>query len=254
MFGPLSRDSIEIPSIGSNWLRGVVGALVPETCPLCGRSAPPNDKDRACSDCIERLPRVSRYCRRCSAPAGPFIDTTAGCGHCRRDPFAFEAAFAVCGYEDLMRCAVLAAKRAGGGPAARWLADQIWEARGKELSSLGIDLVVPVPQHWTRRLVAPHNTAELIGRRLARRLKGRFGRHILIKVRRTPQQTTLTPSARRENMRGAFAALRQLDGRRILLVDDVLTTGTTAHRASRALLDAGAEVVWVAAAARGIGH
>lgn len=153
-----------------------------------------------------------------------------------------------------MRAAVLAAKRAGGEPAARWLADQIWERRGQDLAALGIDLVVPVPQHWTRRLLSPHNTAELIARRLASRLKVRFSRHILAKTRRTPGQTTLSPSARRQNLRGVFLSARHLDGRRVLLVDDVLTTGTTAHQATGALLDAGAEAVWVAAAARGIGR
>jgi predicted amidophosphoribosyltransferase len=152
-----------------------------------------------------------------------------------------------------MRSAVLAAKRPGGDSAAAWLADRLWKLRAAELAPLGIDLVIPVPQHWTRRVVAPQNAAESIARRLAARLNAPFRRHILVKTRRTPKQTSLAPSARRENLRGCFHSLRPLHGRRVLLVDDVLTTGTTANRASRALLDVGAEAVWVAAPARGVG-
>ncbi len=122
-----------------------------------------------------------------------------------------------------------------------------------ELQRLGISLIVPVPQHWMRRVLASHNSAELIARRLAKRLKVRCNGHILIKTRRTPRQALLTPSARRTNLRSAFIASRPVDGCRILLVDDVLTTGTTADRAARALREAGAEHVWVAVAARGIG-
>jgi predicted amidophosphoribosyltransferase len=153
----------------------------------------------------------------------------------------------------MMRDAVLAAKRPRGEPVAAWLCDRLWEKRSAELQQLDVSLIVPIPQHWWRRLLAPHNSAELIGRCLAKRLKVRCDTHILIKTRHTARQALLTPSARRTNLRSAFIASRPLHGCRVLLVDGVLTTGTTAGRAARALREAGAETVWVAVAARGIG-
>jgi len=254
MFGPASRPWPLLTKVAAATGRGLLGTLVPESCPLCGAPTPPDAGGSACGECESRLKRVAGYCRRCSAPLGPFLDPDVPCGFCRKDQFAFAGAFVADEYDDLIRSAVLAAKRAGGRRVAAWLADRVWECRGREMAGLGIDLVVPVPQHWTRRLVAPHNTAELIGRRLAVRLKARFSRHILLKVRRTPRQTRLTRTERRANLRGVFAASRRLDGRRVLLTDDVLTTGTTADRAARALLEAGAGGVWVAAAARGLGR
>lgn len=233
---------------------GLAGVVLPESCPLCGRPTPPEAAGSACVDCSRALPQVERYCRRCSAPIGPFLDPEVPCGFCLRDRLSFAGAFTADEYKDAVRSAVLAAKRPGGRRAAAWLAERLWERRGGEIAGCGIDLVVPVPQHWTRRLVAPHNTAELIGRRLAGRLNVRFSRHVLLKVRRTPTQARLTPTERRANLRKAFAASRRLDGLRVLLADDVLTTGTTADRASRALLEVGAEAVWVAAAARGLGR
>ena len=80
-------------------------------------------------------------------------------------------------------------------------------------------------------------------------------RDILTKVKRTPKQTDLTPTERRKNLRGAFVCRAGIDLSQssILLVDDVLTTGTTTHRAARALLSAGAQWVDVAVLARGVG-
>lgn len=237
-------------------MRSVLDTLLPESCPLCGvdQIRPTAAEGLPACDCIERVPRVEQYCRRCSAVVGPFLETSRGCVHCRRDRFAFEQVLAAANYSGVMQAAVLRAKEAGGEPAAGWLADRIWERRGPELAALHVDVVVPVPQHWLRRITAPHNTSELIGRRLASRLKIRWNTRLLSKIRRTPSQASLTPSDRRSNLRNAFWAGAPARRRRILLVDDVLTTGTTADRAARALIEAGAEGVWVAVAARGIGR
>src|SRR5690606_16233504 len=136
------------------------------------------DHPAAC-DCIERVPRVERYCERCSAAVGPFLDTSRGCIHCRRDRFAFDRVCAAANYGGVMQAAVLRAKEAGGEPAARWLADRLWERRGGELAALDADVVVPVPQHWLRRVTAPYNASELIGRRLASRLNIRLNTQLL---------------------------------------------------------------------------
>lgn len=228
--------------------------ILPEACPFCGIDLRFEAGEAIpCFACLEKLPVVERYCFRCSAPVGPHVETSNGCRHCRRDRFGFERVFAATEYRDIMRDAVLAAKRRGGEPVAAWLCDRLWDRRSGELQRLDASLIVPVPQHWMRRWLAPHNSAELIARRLAQRLKVRCNPHILIKTRRTPRQASLTPSARRTNLRSAFIASRPLHGCRVLLVDDVLTTGTTADRAARALREAGAETVWIAVAARGIG-
>jgi competence protein ComFC len=228
-------------------LDAVRDLILPESCPLCGIDLQIEAGTAIpCAACLAKVPAVERYCMRCSAPVGPHVETSKGCRHCRIDRFKFDGVFAASEYRDIMRDAVLSAKRRGGAPVAAWLCDRLWDRRAAELQQLETTLIVPVPQHWMRRVLAPHNSAELIARRLAKRLKVRCNPHILIKTRRTPRQALLTPSTRRTNLRSAFIATRPLHGCRILVVDDVLTTGTTADRAARALLEAGAEKVWVA--------
>lgn len=236
----------------------VVDFLFPPQCPVCG-----NETDREgavetlCRACVAALgPVAADRCRRCSAPVGPHLDTSAGCVHCSGDVYSFERAMSLGTYRDWLRTAVLSAKQSGGGPAAAALARVFCNREESELRRLGIDLIVPVPHHWWDRTTRAHLAPVTLSRIIANRLRIRWRGGTLRKVRHTPKQVDLTPTDRRRNLRGAFRVARRsrLAGRTILLVDDVLTTGTTAHCATRALKQAGAEPVYVAAMARGVGN
>ncbi|MCH7688446.1 MAG: ComF family protein [Planctomycetes bacterium] len=243
------------------WRSGV-DFLYPPCCLLCGGDVfehPESRKFRPsfCDDCRAGL--IWDYedsCQRCAAPVGPHLDTTAGCIHCRGDRFAFEKVVRLGVYEGLLKQACRHAKNSYSQPLAAALGELLWEWDGEELHQAGVDLVVPIPQYWTRRFQRSHNPAETLGRVLARRLQVEFHTHILTKVRRTPAQSSLTPPQRRANLRGAFRVRRasELKGRSVLLVDDVFTTGTTANEASKVLRKAGAERVVVAVSARGLGR
>lgn len=238
----------------SKFLRNILDIAFPPECVICGYDLLPESSENwICRDCEAGLPASEAFCERCSAPVGPLLNTSKGCRHCRRDRFAFQAVIAAAEYRDQLREGVLKAKHRGGIATAVWLADLIWERRAADLRQFAADFVVPIPQHWAKRIIKSHNPPELMARRLASRLKVRFHRHILTKTRRTPAQASLIPSMRRANLRNAFISTRPLEGCRVLLVDDVLTTGTTADQATRALREAGAAAVVVAVAARGIG-
>ena len=116
---------------------------------------------------------------------------------------------------------------------------------------------MPVPQHWSRRLFGQgHHAAETIAATLARLLKADHVPSILKKIRRTPDQATLPATRRRTNLRGAFRtrAAVGLTGATVLLVDDILTTGSTANESAKALLAGGAGRVVVAVVARSLVH
>jgi ComF family protein len=170
--------------------------------------------------------------------------------------FAFERAVSVDVYAGALQMACLRAKRSHSSKLAIALGDLLCERHGERMLAAECDVIVPVPLHWTSRLTRTGSLPDAISSRLGRFLKTPVDSHILRKVRRTAPQATLPPTKRRKNLQGAFRVARgvRLDGCRVLLVDDVLTTGTTAHRAARALIgDGGAASVQVAVVARGIG-
>jgi ComF family protein len=254
-----------LAALGARGVRALTSAAVdfvyPRQCAFCGgqtiaAGSPPTLQPSLCADCRQSIaPPIENPCRRCGAPGGPHLETSGGCVHCRRDRFRFESVLSLGVYSDMLRVACRRAKQPGGRPLAAALAGLLWERHGAALTAAGIDVVAAVPRHWTQRLGRAHNTAETQGEVLARRLQVEFGRHILAKVRRTPAQSSLPATQRRTNLRRAFQVRGNwlLEGASVLLVDDVLTTGSTANEVSRALQRGGAKRIVVAVSARGIG-
>lgn len=244
----------------SLWRSGTT-FVYPPGCPLCGTAfdrepgaGPPFP--RLCADCEKAVaPETPEMCLRCGAPVGPHLDTTAGCIHCGRERFAFETVVSLQAYTGELRRACLRSKQPGGEPLCAALAELLWRRHAAKLQQMRCDCVLPVPRHWMRDFAASNN-AEPLARSLARRLKVPMSAHILAKVRRTPAQTSLTPSERRSNLRSAFRVRKaaELAGATVLVVDDVLTTGTTANEISKVVRRAGAERVVVAVLARGLGQ
>jgi ComF family protein len=121
-----------------------------------------------------------------------------------------------------------------------------------EIQRLKPDVVVPIPMHWTRRVVRGTNSAEIIGHVLARKLGLLFASRALRRKRRTRKLAELTRQERKRTLRNAFRIAPGCDfsGARVLLVDDVLTTGTTCDTAAGALQSGGAAEIIVVVAAR----
>jgi len=153
------------------------------------------------------------------------------------------------GYGEPVRGHVLRAKRPGGEPVAAALAALVVEKHRPTFAAWGIDVVVPVPMHWRRRLIRGTTAAGQLAAGVARGLALPH-RRLVRRHRATPMQNELPFEQRRGNVRGAFAASLRAAGRRVLLVDDVTTTGATLAECRRALVEAGAAAVYAAVVAR----
>jgi ComF family protein len=246
-------------------LAATIAVAAPAHCAACRRESPWQDatlravKPHFCSECRERiLPPIGEIrCLRCAAPLGPFSRPRTACIHCRKDRFHFQNVIRLGIYGSELGRLCQIAKFSAGEELGAALAELLWEREETALVRESPDVVVPMPHHWTDSLRRTLHLPETVATILARRLRVHLGTHILAKVRRTQKQFGLPPSRRRTNLQGAFRVPRRcltgVRGRRILLVDDVLTTGTTADRASRALREAGAAAVVVAVIARGLG-
>lgn len=197
---------------------------------IVGLVAPP-----VCAACPARVPRTRAFCAACAASLDP----------APMDSDAIHAAFA---YGGALRSAIRAFKYGGRADLARPLGHLL---RGRlRAVPIRADVVVPVPLHPRRRADRGYDQAALLARHVARELQIRCEPAWLERIAHGPAQVTLD---RAERLRGAalkFAAPRRLDGLRVLLVDDVVTTGATTRACRAVLVAAGAAQVVVLALAR----
>jgi len=230
----------------------VVDLLFPPVCRFCRLPLPEGMGD-FCAACRAGLTEdASSTCLRCGSSLGPHAASEGGCSRCRKDRYRFDGVIRLGRYRDVLREAVLRSKRAADELLAHGLGLLLGERVRQVLGPVPADAVVPVPLHWLRRWRRGYNQAQALAEGVASTLGIPCLSGALRRIRHTPAQTRQTPQERRKNLRGAFriAAWRRLRGRTILLIDDVLTTGATAHEAARALKVAGAQQVVVAVAAR----
>ena len=177
------------------------------------------------------------------------------CSACQENHPQFSKATAYGAYQEELRELIHLLKYEGVVPAAGVLGGMLAEAIDK--LDIGRDpvLVVPVPLHVSKRRQRGFNQSELIARVALKKLgdaKLQLGANVLVRHRLTVSQIGLTRPQRSENIRGAFKVAHpsRVAGRSVLLVDDVLTTGTTASECARVLRKAGAKIVFVATVAR----
>jgi ComF family protein len=192
------------------------------------------------------------FCDGCGTPFEFDLGEGARCADCLRSPAAFDRARAACVYDEHVRSLILGFKHGDRTDLAALFAR--WIARAAADILPAVDGVVPVPLHRWRLLKRRYNQAAEIARPLARRAGIAYLPGALARPRATSAQGHKGAFDRRSNVEGAFEVppgwRRRLEGRRLLLIDDVLTTGATVEGCARALKTAGATSVDVAVIAR----
>jgi ComF family protein len=252
---PRALSHAAIRRRGAEWLRTTLDLLYPPNCALCQARIESAAQGRLCDGCRQALVEPAAACDRCGAAVTMGRATPDGCPRCAGQRLHFDATLRVGPYDGPLRTAVLRIKRAHERGLAIALGDALAEACSGRWSALAPDAIVPVPMHWSRWLWRGANSAETLAERLAARYRVPLAGHLLSRNRRTAPQANLSPTRRRANVRGAFraAAHKDLPGARLLLVDDIMTTGATVNEAARALRRAGAVFVGVAVLARAEG-
>ena len=229
----------------------VVSDIVwPRTCLVCQRELPAKHaKWCVCPGCNAELHKeAGPSCPRCTSNIGPHVNAEQGCPSCQNEKFAFTTATRLGRYEGSLRDAILMAKSVSHESLAQALGRIYASTQRGELLKSQPQAVVPVPLYSWKRWQRGYNQAEAIAQGLAKELELPLYCWALFKVRPTYTQTAMTPTERRSNLNDAFRAnrLSRLLGLRVLLIDDVLTTGSTAHAAAKALIAQGVAQVHVA--------
>jgi ComF family protein len=245
-------------------------ALFPASCCACGNPLLRFSRAPVCDSCWNSLNLETRIsCARCGENLGQSWGLAESlnqpnsepqtCHQCTKAPPPFRRAVAFGTYRTTLRTLIHSLKYDGMLP----LADALGKRMAQTILPLQNDttggLIVPVPLHAAKRSHRQFNHAELLARAAVRELRTLapnwnlvLATNLLQRQRATTSQAGLTPHQRRVNVRGAFSAPypAALQGRNVLLIDDIYTTGATARACTKALLKAGAADVWVATVAR----
>lgn len=239
--------------------------LFPVPCLLCAGPLGSGAAGQVCGPCWAALPRLPVHgCAACGRPFAPARAAPGGqgeaagarldCGACQRRRPPYELARAVLPYGETgpVKPLLLALKHGRRQALAAPLARVMHAAAAERLDLTAFDALVPVPLHRRRRRERGFNQAAALAEGLGRAAGRPVVRRALVRVRPTPPQSG-DRAARRRNVRGAFAvraASRAVQGKRLLLIDDVFTTGATAEECARVLRRAGAAAVGVYTLAR----
>jgi ComF family protein len=238
-----------------SWLNAGLAFIYPEACQLCGENRAKPEEGLVCSRCWQQVRFIrSPFCERCGLPFEGEITTTFECSNCREMELHFTSA----------RSAVVA-----GGVVletihrykyqqAMWfepfLADLFLREALPALRDQKWDCIVPVPLHPVKQREREFNQAARLAAHLSRAANLPLNESWLRRVVPTSTQTRLTRQQRTANMRGAFALADgvKLRGERVIVVDDVFTTGATTSACAKVLLRAGAGEVCVWTVSRGL--
>ena len=246
---PLSNSRVTV----ARWLDSLAGAvasvLFPSGCRICEALLTRADRLPVCDTCLKSFRELpAEICERCGQPwaeGGDVDGDESVCRECRERGFGFDAARSFGIYDGALARAIVLMKYERIEPLGAWFAKRLIEAGRKLPPELAADLIVPVPLHRTRQKERGFNQVDLFGRPLARKLGLPYRPVLLKRERARPEKHLLHFEERWEAVRGAFVIREggQVDNLRILLLDDVMTSGATLDACSRALREAGAKSV-----------
>ena len=224
--------------------------VTPPLCPICGKelAAPPKP---LCASCVEALPLwPDRRCRGCGGANDSYLELCRACQKVEGGR-PWRTAVSALPYHGKVREAIHGFKYRSKTYMLPFLATQMASEWHHLADDVALDAVTYIPLHWRRYLQRGYNQAEMLAEALARTLDLPCIR-TLRRRRMTSQQARLQLADRKANMRNVFAPVNpgSLHGLRLLLVDDVFTTGTTLGEATQTLLKAGAAEVSIITAAR----
>lgn len=241
-------------------LKAALGALAsvvfPGPCRICGQALTNASRIPVCAPCLDGFARIVDP--MCSCCGRPFVSEVAAqaaeplCRLCRVKFYAFDRARSFALYDDALIEAILLLKYEEVTRLGDWFAARLAEIVLRSPAEWRADVVVPVPLHHDRQRERGYNQAELIARPLGQRLGLKLESRLLERTRPRPPQLVLSRTEHWKSVRGAYATREGLpvDNLRVLLVDDVLTTGATLDACARALKKAGAAQVLALTVAR----
>ncbi|MGC1830940.1 MAG: ComF family protein [Candidatus Acidiferrales bacterium] len=239
-----------------NALDALASVLLPAPCRLCGQTLTSASRIPICTPCLDSFERIAEpMCRCCGRP---FVSAVAAqaidplCRLCRANFYAFDQARTFAIYGDALSFTITLLKYEEVTRLGDWFAARLAEVFSRVAGDWRPNVIIPVPLFPDRLRERGYNQSDLIARPLAKRLGLRLDSRILMRTKPRPPQLLLSRNERWKSVRGAYATREGLrvDNLRVLLIDDVLTTGATLDSCARTLKKAGAAAVFGLTVAR----
>ena len=239
----------------TGWLNAGLAFVYPEVCQVCRQARATPAEGYVCDGCRAKVRFIEPpFCERCGRPYEGDITGRFECTNCREMEWHFASARSAVAARDPVLEVIHRYKYNRALWFEPFLADLLIRAAGPVLDGQKPDLIVPVPLHPTKEREREFNQAGRLADRLGAATQLPVNKRLLRRVRPTRTQTQLSRQERLANVRNAFAMRdgQRLEGERIILLDDVFTTGATTSACARVLVAAGAGEVCVWTVARGV--
>jgi ComF family protein len=218
----------------------ILDLLLPPRCAACQEIV--LESKTLCQSCWNKANFISApYCVCCGLPFEIEVTDGSLCLNCSHNPPPFVKARTVFPYDDFSKGMILSFKHGDRCDLAPIFAKMMVRSGGELLSSC--DIIMPIPLHWRRLGMRRYNQAALLAEEISKITKVPTCPNSLKRKRNTQAQGHLSRTARQLNLQGAFVVTKDVQGKSILLIDDVLTTGATLINACNTLLKAGAKQV-----------
>lgn len=238
----------------ADWKEAILHIFFPRCCPICNEPLQLLG-NKICNECLTNIQFVTEpRCMCCGK--GVSSNRHEYCYDCRKKNHYFKEAVSLCYYAAGVEQSLAQVKYYNKRQHLDFFCEELYYRYGKKLLEWGIDVIIPVPLHKRKRRSRGFNQAEEIGKRLSILLHIPMDTNLLIRTKHTKAQKQLNDKERRNNIKDAFK-VKQEEVRtikRVLLVDDIYTTGSTVDECAKELLRAGVQTVYVATIAIGKGY
>lgn len=217
-----------------------LGIIYPQTCCFCGKVS----KKNICKECAEKITYIKEpICKKCGKPIR--YEEREYCGDCAGKELHYEQGRSIWIHTGNVRWSIYQFKYHNRRIYGKFYAEELFRLYGELIRRWEIDAIIPVPLHWRRRRKRGYNQAEIIAKHLGKLANIPVDTKAVVRVRNTKPQKELSHKDRRRNLKNVFRVTKYWKRRkRVLVIDDIYTTGNTIDAVAKVLKEKGAHKVW----------
>lgn len=229
----------------------IIYGIFPKRCPLCEEAITP--EELICKLCIPKIKFVQEpKCKKCGKKL--VNDRQEYCHNCSKNNHFFETGISTFEYTEEIRKAIYRFKYHNKRDYGKFFANAIYINNGQEIKGWKADVIMPIPIHYKRRVKRGYNQAEILAGRLGEYINIPINSKCLVRQSNTKPQKDLSVSERKQNLENAFKIVDNVvKYRKVILIDDIYTTGSTIDECAKVLLSAGVDKVYYISLSIGTG-